>query len=232
MFVLSKKIIVAVDGFSSCGKSTFARKIATLLGYTYIDSGAMYRAVAYFAIQNNLASNGINEADLKERLSQISIGFMPQAKGNAHTILNGTDIEKEIRGAAVSNLVSEVSKIKEVRNFLVSQQQNIGQGKGIVMDGRDIGTVVFPDADIKIFMKADSRVRAQRRFDELVEKGMEQDFESIVANIEARDQNDLNRSESPLRQAIDAIVLDNTYMSIDEQMEWFTTLLKERMLLV
>lgn len=226
---LTKKIVVAVDGFSSCGKSTFAKLIASELGYIFIDTGAMYRTVSLFALRNGfIENNRIKITELVRHLPGIQIEFKKNDQGKVYTFLNGENVENEIRGVAVSNLVSEVSKIKEVRQFLVTRQQEIGKNKGVVMDGRDIGTVVFPEAEIKIFMTASSDVRAQRRFDELREKGLNVSFNEIKQNIEERDHSDLNRAESPLRQADDAHVLDNSYMTIEEQMDWFNKLLTEK----
>ncbi|MBN1599886.1 MAG: (d)CMP kinase [Bacteroidales bacterium] len=232
MYKLTRKIIVAVDGFSSCGKSSFAKLIAEALDYLYLDSGAMYRAVALFTIRNNMVKDESIDTDkLVKKLSGISINFKKEHK-QLITLLNDMNVEKEIRGATVAGIVSQVSKIPEVRGFLVEKQREMGINKGIVMDGRDIGTVVFPNADVKIFMKADVSVRAKRRYDELIEKGIEANFQEIKANIEERDFLDLNREISPLRQAPDAYVLDNSTMTFDDQMEWFEDILKEKLLLV
>lgn len=229
---LNKKIVIAVDGHSSCGKSTFAKQIAMKLDYIYIDSGAMYRAVACYAIQNKIADGkNINTALLKDALPKIDIFLKRNSVGQLETYLNDENIETEIRGVAVSELVSEVSKIKEVRSFLVAQQQKMGQNKGIVMDGRDIGTVVFPNAEIKLFMTASTKVRAQRRYDELIEKGVTVTFEEIEQNVIERDHNDTTRAESPLIQAVDAEVLDNSEMTVENQMDWFTDLLTKKQLL-
>ncbi len=229
---LNKKIVVALDGFSSCGKSTFAKRIADTLEYVFIDSGAMYRAVSLFSIQNKMVTESkIDQTGLIQMLPKIKIHFQRNENGLVSTYLNGKDVEKEIRGVAVSQLVSEISKIKEVRLYLVQMQQELGKEKGIVMDGRDIGTVVFPNAEIKIFMTASVDVRTKRRYDELIAKGFEVSIDEIRKNIEERDNNDLNRKESPLKQAADAVVLDNGSMTIDEQMNWFKDLLKSRKLL-
>lgn len=226
---LNKKIIIAVDGHSSCGKSTFAKKIAAKFNYIFIDTGAMYRAVAYYAIKKQLVCDkNIQEEKLIEQLPLLEIGFQRNAQGALETFLNDENIESSIRGFEVSELVSEVSKIKAVRAFLVEQQQKMGNEKGIVMDGRDIGTVVFPSAEIKLFMTADAKVRAQRRFDELSQKGMAVSFEEIEKNVIERDHNDTTRKESPLVKAADAVVLDNSTMTVDEQMEWFVDLLKQK----
>jgi CMP/dCMP kinase len=231
MIQLKKKIIVAVDGYSSCGKSSFAKLLSKELNYIYLDSGAMYRAVALFALKSNLISKKIVAKQyLIEKLNEIDIRFEKKGSGII-TILNGIDVEMDIRGAEVSNIVSEISKIKEVRAYLVLIQKKIGRGKGIVMDGRDIGTIVFPKAELKIFMKADVGIRAKRRFEELLEKGIPTSLENITKNIIERDNEDINRVESPLRQADDALVLDNSYMNFTEQMEWFVSVLKRKNLL-
>jgi cytidylate kinase len=219
-------IVIAVDGHSSCGKSTFAKKIAQKLNFIYIDSGAMYRAVALYALEEELTNvNHILTQKLVEQLPQIHISFTRNSQGTIQTLLNGRNVEELIRGVEVSELVSEVSKIKEVREYLVKLQQEMGQNKGIVMDGRDIGTVVFPNAELKLFMTANPEVRAQRRFDELTAKGLEVSYDAVLTNVNQRDFNDMNRTESPLRQADDAIVLDNSRMTIDAQMKWFEKLL-------
>jgi CMP/dCMP kinase len=232
MIELKRKIVIAIDGFSSCGKSSFAKLIAKELNYIYIDSGAMYRAVALFAIRNKLYRNEQVETDLLiSRLQEIHISFSI-GKDGITTLLNGENIEMDIRGAAVSGVVSKVSKIKEVRLHLAELQKNMGQHKGIVMDGRDIGTVVFPDAEVKIYMRADVAVRAKRRFDELIEKGIPASLESITKNIEERDYQDIHREVSPLRQAEDAFVLDNSNLTFDQQMNWFYDVLKSKDLLL
>lgn len=224
-----KKLVIAVDGFSSCGKSTFAKAIARKLGYVFIDSGAMYRAATLFCIQNKLfRGEDLNTSRLLEMLGQIKISFnfSPATLAN-ETWLNGKNVESEIRGIEVSNHVSAVSQVKEVRQKLVALQQEIGKEGGIVMDGRDIGTVVFPHADIKLFMTASVEVRAQRRYLELKEKGTEVSLDDIKANIEKRDHIDQTRQESPLRKAPDAILLDNSFMTPEEQMNWFMELIKK-----
>ena len=232
MMVLRKKIIIAIDGYSSCGKSSFAKLIALQLHYLYLDSGAMYRAVALYAMRNKLmAGNDVDIDKLNSCLSEINIDFAKDQNG-FYTLLNGENIEKEIRGVAVSTRVSAISKIRQVRQRLVQIQQKMGQNKGIVMDGRDIGTVVFPQAEIKVFMIADANVRAQRRFDELVAKGIAASLEEIKANIEARDYQDMHREMSPLIQAEDSFVLDNSYMTFDEQMLWFENILNAKGLVV
>lgn len=230
---LAKKIIVAVDGFSSCGKSTFARLIAAELNYIFIDTGAMYRAVSLFALQNNFINGKkIDVTRLTFSFDKLKITFRHGKNNKICTFLNGVNVEDEIRGVQVSQLVSEISKIKEVRMHLVALQQEMGKEKGIVMDGRDIGTVVFPTAEIKIFMTASTTVRTQRRFDELTAKGLTVSFDEIQKNIEERDFMDINRSESPLKKADDAIELDNSQLTINEQMEWFKKILDRKKLLV
>lgn len=217
-----KPIIIAIDGFSSSGKSTMARRLAAKIAYRYIDSGAMYRAVTLYALDNGLiADDGTPDAQaIIAALPNIAIDFKIQPDGSQHTILNGEDVEQEIRRLRVSNAVSPVSAIAEVRHALVAMQQAMGSEKGIVMDGRDIGTVVFPDAELKIFVDASAETRAQRRFKEMLEKGSAVSFEDVLANVVHRDHIDTTREESPLRRAEDAIALDNSTMSLDEQDEW------------
>jgi len=207
------KIIVAIDGYSSCGKSTIAKALAKYAGYTYVDTGAMYRAIALFTLRNNLT----DEAAIITALPQIEVGFV-LVDGAQHVTLNGEDVEGQIRTLEVGNRASQISAIKEVRAFLVAQQQKMGEAKGIVMDGRDIGTVVFPKAELKLFLTASPEVRAQRRYDELVEKGEHPDFAAVLADVNDRDYRDTHRAESPLRQAEDAIVVDNSNMTREEQM--------------
>ena len=223
-------LIIAIDGFSSCGKSTFAKAIAQRMGYAYIDTGAMYRAVTLFALQNGMIVGGkIDLPMLIKRLDDIHISFRRNCKtGENETLLNGVCVERDIRTIAVSEAVSEISAIKEVRQKLVSLQQAMGKNKAIVMDGRDIGTNVFPNADIKIFMTASPEVRTQRRYDELVQKGMSASWDEIAQNLAKRDHIDQTRKESPLRQAKDAIVLDNSNMTPDQQMIWFEKFLIQR----
>lgn len=208
------KIIVAIDGYSSCGKSTIAKALAKYAGYTYVDTGAMYRAIALFTLRNNLT----DEAAIIAALPQIEVGFV-LVDGAQHVTLNGEDVEGQIRTLEVGNAASRISAIKEVRAFLVAQQQKMGEAKGIVMDGRDIGTVVFPKAELKLFLTASPEVRAQRRYDELVEKGEKPDFAAVLADVNDRDYRDTHRAESPLRQAEDAIVVDNSNMTREEQMQ-------------
>lgn len=207
------KIIVAIDGYSSCGKSTIAKALAKYAGYTYVDTGAMYRAIALFTLRNGLTE----EAAIIAALPQIEVGFV-QVDGAQHVTLNGEDVEGQIRTLEVGNRASQISAIKEVRAFLVAQQQKMGEAKGIVMDGRDIGTVVFQKAELKLFLTASPEVRAQRRYDELVEKGEKPDFAAVLADVNDRDYRDTHRAESPLRQAEDAIVVDNSNMTREEQM--------------
>ena len=208
------KIIVAIDGYSSCGKSTIAKALAKYAGYTYVDTGAMYRAIALFTLRNGLT----DEAAIITALPQIEVGFV-LVDGAQHVTLNGEDVEGQIRTLEVGNRASLISAIKEVRAFLVAQQQKMGEAKGIVMDGRDIGTVVFPKAELKLFLTASPEVRAQRRYDELVEKGEKPDFAAVLADVNDRDYRDTHRAESPLRQAEDAIVVDNSNMTREEQMQ-------------
>ena len=223
------KIIIAVDGHSSCGKSTLSKQLAQLLKYNYIDTGAMYRAVTLFALRKQLINNKkVNEAELIRLLSQIDIGFrFNETEQKSDTLLNGENVEHEIRELNVSDNVSPVATIKEVRQTMVKLQQAMGIEKGIVMDGRDIGTVVFPDAELKIFMTASPEVRAQRRYDELMAKGLSVSFNEILSNVEERDFIDSNRKESPLRKADDAIVLDNSSMTREEQLTWVLQKVKE-----
>lgn len=210
-----KKIIVAIDGYSSCGKSTIAKALAQYAGYTYVDTGAMYRAVALYAQQQRLSSPA---TDIIPLLPDIHIGFIQTSDGQ-HVTLNGTDVESSVRTLEIGNLASQISVVKEVRQFLVAQQQAMGTGKGIVMDGRDIGTVVFPRAELKLFLTASPEVRAERRFLELQAKGEHPDMASVLRDVTDRDYRDTHRAESPLRQADDAIVVDNSRMTRDEQMQ-------------
>ena len=226
----NKKIVIAVDGFSSCGKSTFAKMVAAHLGYIFIDTGAMYRAVTLWAIENGCVENGIlNEERLVASLDQIQIDFrFNPERGASDIYVCGEWAEGKIRTITVSNLVSAVSAIGEVRRRLVAMQQAMGRDKGVVMDGRDIGTVVFPTAELKIFMTAHPEVRAERRYKELQAKGEEVSREEIVANIRQRDHLDQTRAISPLRKADDAIVLDNGGMTLDEEMAWFDQIFKQK----
>ncbi len=217
-----KKITIAIDGFSSCGKSTMAKDLAKQIGYIYVDSGAMYRAVTLFALQNGLIKDGVLDAQgLISKIDSINISFkldpdtqLPQ------TYLNGVCVEQQIRTMEVSSSVSPVAALPEVRHAMVAQQQALGKLKGIVMDGRDIGTTVFPDAELKIFVTASPEVRAQRRVDELISKGDTVSFEEVLENVKSRDYIDQNREESPLRQAEDALLLDNSHLTIAQQKQW------------
>lgn len=215
-------ITVAIDGYSSSGKSTMARRLAAATGYRYIDSGAMYRAVALYGLEHGSVSpDGTVDSDaLVASLPGIAIDFVPQPDGSQHTLLNGRDVENEIRQLRVSNVVSPVSAIAEVRHALVAKQQEMGAGKGIVMDGRDIGTTVFPDAELKVFVDASAQTRAQRRLDEMIARGATVTFAEVLANVVHRDEIDRTRAESPLRRADDALTLDNSDMTPDEQDAW------------
>lgn len=217
-----KKIVIAIDGFSSCGKSTMAKDLAFEIGYVYIDSGAMYRAITLYCIQNELIHAGkVDVSKLNELLNHIDISFVLNADtGRPETLLNGINVEQDIRTLEVSQQVSVVSAIATVRYAMVAQQQKMGIDKGIVMDGRDIGTTVFPNAELKIFVTASPEIRAQRRLDEMHAKGETATYESIIENVKSRDYQDQNRAESPLRMADDALLLDNTYLSIEEQKRW------------
>lgn len=218
-----KKITIAIDGHSSCGKSTMAKDLARRVGYIYVDTGAMYRAVTLYALRNHLlnADGSIKVDKLQEQMQNIHISFeLNNETGRPDTWLNGECVEKEIRSLEVSSHVSPISAIGFVRSALVAQQQQMGHDKGVVMDGRDIGTVVFPDAELKIFVTASAEVRAQRRYDELKEKGTPANYADILRNVVERDYVDSHREVSPLKQAPDAILLDNSNMTIAEQNEW------------
>jgi cytidylate kinase len=216
-----KKITIAIDGFSSTGKSTLAKQIANQLGYIYVDTGAMYRAVTYFAMQHNFVSeNHLDTEELIKNLSDITLQFRFNEKlGFAEMYLNNENIETPIRNIEVSRLVSKIAEISQVRSKLVEQQQQMGENKGIVMDGRDIGTVVFPNADLKLFMTASTTTKAQRRFDELIEKGQQVTFEEVLQNVQERDYIDTHRDDSPLVKAEDAIEIDNSNLTKKEQFE-------------
>jgi cytidylate kinase len=218
-----EKIIIAIDGFSSCGKSTMAKDLAHELGYIYVDTGAMYRCVALYALQHKLflKDGEINIPELEAAMPNININFkLNKETGRPDTYLNNENVENKIRTMEVSSHVSSIAAIPFVREALVAQQQKMGKDKGIVMDGRDIGTVVFPNAELKIFVTASPEVRAQRRYDELMEKGMEADYNEILENVKRRDYIDSHRDVSPLRKADDAIELDNSNISIEEQKQW------------
>ena len=217
-----KRIIIAVDGFSSCGKSTMAKALARSIGYLYFDSGAMYRAVALYCLNNGLIKEEeIDTESLRARMGEIKITFTadPETR-NSVTLLNGENVEKEIRSLRVSRIVSKVAAIDFVRTDLIEQQREMGKAKGIVMDGRDIGTTVFPNAEMKIFVTASAEVRAQRRYDELTARGDNPDYDEILENVLERDHIDQTREISPLRKADDAILLDNSNMTLNEQQEW------------
>jgi cytidylate kinase len=215
-------LIIAIDGYSSCGKSTVAKDLARELGYLYIDSGAMYRAVTLYCLRNNLIHNGVVDVEgLVKQIGNIHIQFRRNPSTGKHeTFLNGTNVEEEIRTPAVADMVSPVSVIGFVRDAMVRLQREMGKSKGIVMDGRDIGTVVFPAAELKIFMTASPEIRAQRRYDELRAKGLDVSMEDIMKNIADRDRIDSTREISPLRQAEDALVLDNSHLTREEQLTW------------
>ncbi|MCD7714105.1 MAG: (d)CMP kinase [Prevotella sp.] len=224
-----KKITIAVDGYSSCGKSTMAKHLAATLGYIYVDTGAMYRAVTLYALENKLFRCNKPDAQAVENaLANIQIGFTREAgTGKLRTMLNGRDVEDAIRAMDVSQNVSAIAALPEVRRAMVRQQRAMGKDKGVVMDGRDIGTTVFPDAELKIFVTADANVRAQRRYDELAGKGVRADFNEILENVKSRDYTDSHRAASPLTQAPDAVLLDNSRMSIEEQDQWVLQLARK-----
>ncbi len=226
----SRSLIIAIDGYSSCGKSTFAKAIAARLGYIFIDTGAMYRAVTLMALRAGVVTDsGVDVEGVERILPSLAISFAFNAeRGASDVLLDGEVVESEIRRMEVSSRVSEVAKIGAVRERLVALQQSMGGMGGVVMDGRDIGTVVFPDAEIKIFMTADAEVRAERRHSELQAKGEEVSMESIVENVVKRDREDESREISPLRRADDALLLDNSKMSVEEQMAWFDNIYSER----
>lgn len=216
------KIIIAIDGHSSCGKSTLAKNVAKELKYGYIDTGAMYRSVTLYAIQKNMFNNKeVDQQKLEKQIQEIEISFQYNPENNHNdTFLNGKNVEEQIRSMEVSGLVSKVSAIKFVREAMVDQQRKMGEKKGIVMDGRDIGSVVFPNAELKIFLTASPNVRAQRRYDELIGNGKKANFEAVKANLLERDEIDSNRKESPLIKANDALILDNSEMTREEGMKW------------
>mgnify|MGYP003092188331 FL=1 len=226
-----KKITIAIDGFSSCGKSTMAKMLAKEVGYIYVDTGAMYRAVTLFAMRNGMiAPNGeVNRDELKQKMQTLRVEFkLNEQTSRAETYLNGENVENEIRGMEVSSHVSAIAAIDFVRTALVEQQQRMGRDKGIVMDGRDIGTVVFPDSELKVFVTASAEIRAQRRFDELKGKGVEANFDEILNNVQQRDYIDSHREVSPLRKADDAIELDNGELTIAQQLQWLVERFEER----
>ena len=217
-----KKIIIAIDGFSSCGKSTMAKDLAKEIGYIYIDSGAMYRAVTLYSLQQGIfGADGIDEVRLQQEMEQIHISFqLNTTTGRPDTYLNGVNVEQQIRTMEVSSHVSPIAALPFVREAMVKQQQEMGKAKGIVMDGRDIGTTVFPDAELKIFVTASPEIRAQRRYDELKAKGEQANLQEILENVKQRDYIDQHRETSPLRKADDALLLDNSQLTIAEQKEW------------
>ena len=224
-----KKITIAIDGHSSCGKSTMAKDLAREVGYVYVDTGAMYRSVTLFALCNGLfQGDKIMEEELKRRMPEIRISFQFNAEtGRPDTYLNGELVEQDIRTMEVSSHVSPIATLPFVREALVAQQQQMGRDGGVVMDGRDIGTVVFPHAELKVFVTASAEVRAQRRYDELKAKGMEADYQDILKNVQERDYIDSHREVSPLKQADDALLLDNSKMTISEQKEWLMERFRE-----
>ena len=226
-----KKITIAIDGFSSTGKSTLAKQLAKELGYAYVDTGAMYRAITYFAMKNNWVSDDfLNSTEIIKHLSNVDLDFRFNEKlGFAEMFLNQKNIENEIRTIEVSRCVSKIAEISEVRAMLVKQQQQMGKNKAVVMDGRDIGTVVFPDAELKLFMTATAETRAQRRFDELVEKGQMVTFEEVLQNVQERDYIDTHRDDSPLVKANDAIEVDNSSMSKEEQFNLVYQLVNDKL---
>ncbi|WP_298638180.1 (d)CMP kinase [uncultured Prevotella sp.] len=226
-----KRIIIAIDGFSSCGKSTMAKDLAREIGYIYVDTGAMYRSVTLYALRHGMfrADGSIDTGALEAAMPEIRITFkLNKETGRPDTYLNGELVEKDIRTMEVSSKVSPIAALPFVRKALVEQQQMMGREKGIVMDGRDIGTAVFPDAELKVFVTASAEVRAQRRYDELKAKGMEADYASILKNVEERDYIDSHREVSPLRKADDAVELDNSHMTIAEQKQWLMEKFEER----
>lgn len=216
-----KRIIIAVDGYSSCGKSTIAKGLAKQLGYIYIDSGAMYRAVALYALRKGwITETGMDEEALRHHIGDITIAFKPNNRGEQETFLNGENVEREIRTLKVANGASRVSTLGFVRREMVRLQQEMGKNKGVVMDGRDIGTVVFPEAEMKLFLTTSPEIRAQRRYDEMIAKGEHTDYAAVLANVKERDLRDTTRAESPLRKAADALELDNTHIGIEAQLQW------------
>ena len=222
-----KQIIIAVDGYSSCGKSTIAKQLAEHAGYTYIDTGAMYRAVALYLHTNGITISKDNEAEIETILPRIHVTFTKTASGQ-HVCLNGEDVETQIRTLEIGNLASQVSTLGSVRRFLVEQQQAMGKQKGIVMDGRDIGTVVFPNAELKLFLTASPEIRAERRFVELQQKGENPLFEDVLRDLGDRDYRDTHRAESPLRQAEDAVVIDNSNLTRQQQLAKVIQLWEEK----
>ncbi len=227
---MDKKITIAIDGFSSTGKSTLAKQLAQYLGYVYVDTGAMYRAIALFALQNGFIKHDFFDKEaLIQKLSSIQLQFQFNANlGFAEMYLNGVNVEKEIRTIEVSGYVSKVAELPEVRTKLVEQQKAMGKDKGVVMDGRDIGTVVFPDAELKIYMIASATTRAQRRYDELLQKGDMVSFEEVLQNVQERDYIDTHRATSPLVKADDAIAIDNSHLTREQQFELVLDLVRQK----
>ena len=220
---MQKKIVIAIDGHSSCGKSTMAKKLAKDLGYIYVDTGAMYRTVTLYALRQQLfeADGNVKAEELKQQMGQIEVSFaLNPESGLPEALLNGENVEREIRGMEVSSHVSPIAALPFVREAMVDQQRRMGEAKGIVMDGRDIGTTVFPQAELKAFVTASAEVRAQRRYDELQAKGMPADYEDILKNVQERDYIDSHREVPPLRQADDALLLDNSHLTREEQQQW------------
>lgn len=228
---MKSKINIAIDGYSSCGKSTIAKAIARELNYVYIDSGAMYRAMTLFALQNGFITNDgkVNDQGLVQALDVVMINFRYNTETYRYeTFLNGRNVDREIRTLQVSNSVSPISAIREVRQKLVKMQKRMAESKGVVMDGRDIGTVVLPDAELKLFMTADPEIRAKRRFDELQAMGVETSFDDVLRNINQRDKIDTTREHDPLLQAVDAIVVDNSHLTLDEQFQFVMSKISQR----
>lgn len=224
-----KDIIIAIDGYSSCGKSTLAKALAKKLNYSFVDTGAMYRAVTLYFLRNELDYTSMNEAELGSVLDKIKISFQYNtSKQQSETLLNGENVEAEIRKQQVNDAVSQVSQLKAIRKKMVSLQQKAGVDKGLVMDGRDIGSTVFPDAEIKLFMTAEPEIRAKRRFDELSAKGFDVSLEEVRKNLEIRDYNDTHRKETPLIKADDAIELDNSYLNEEEQLNLVLKIIAEK----
>lgn len=227
---MKDKLTIAIDGWSSCGKSTLAKALAKELEYIYVDSGAMYRGVALYAMRNGwVSSSHTNKKDIIDNLNKIHLAFESTQPGKADLLLNNENVEQEIRKIEVSNVVSAIATIKEVRKHLVNLQRKLGNSGGVVMDGRDIGSVVFPNAELKLFVTADVDIRAQRRYDELQAKGEEVTFDEVKSNLKQRDEMDSTREESPLIQTDDAVVLDNSHLSPEEQLQVALDLVKERL---
>lgn len=223
-----RKIVIAIDGYSACGKSTTAREVANVLGYRYIDSGAMYRAVTLYFLDHHISLT--NPKEVRKALDQIAISFKVNGRNSSETFLNGLNVEKKIRSMKVSEMVSQVSTLKEVRDEMVNQQRKMGKEKAVVMDGRDIGTAVFPNAELKVFMTADMLVRAFRRQRELLDRDQLVDLDEVLINLKERDRIDTTRAESPLKQAPDATVIDTTFITLDEQVDEVVRMALSRMI--